>query len=127
MILTAPRWQTWMPGARTAHATNERSAHAPKSSKSLGHGAGCSCCSGKKKGRLTALAKDGSKSFPLRVRGSHLTLGRARYEHVPLGGRRPRLVVVLFGRGKISGAMGDLAQGIKSFKRGMREDSDAQA
>jgi sec-independent protein translocase protein TatA len=31
------------------------------------------------------------------------------------------VAVVLFGRGRISGAMGDLAQGIKSFKRGMRE------
>jgi sec-independent protein translocase protein TatA len=37
------------------------------------------------------------------------------------------IAVVLFGRGKISGAMGDLAQGIKNFKRGMREESDTQA
>jgi sec-independent protein translocase protein TatA len=34
------------------------------------------------------------------------------------------VVVVLFGRGKISGAMGDLAEGIKSFKRGMRESAE---
>ncbi len=34
------------------------------------------------------------------------------------------LVVVLFGRGKISGLMGDVAQGIKSFKKGMSEDED---
>tara|TARA_Y100000590_G_scaffold445003_1_gene576517 strand:+ start:1007 stop:1201 length:195 start_codon:yes stop_codon:yes gene_type:complete len=35
------------------------------------------------------------------------------------------LVVLLFGRGKISGLMGDLAKGIKSFKKGMSsEDSD---
>ena len=33
------------------------------------------------------------------------------------------LVLLLFGRGKISGLMGDLAQGIKSFKRGMAEDT----
>jgi sec-independent protein translocase protein TatA len=36
------------------------------------------------------------------------------------------LLVVLFGRGKISSLMGDMAKGIKSFKRGMAEDdSDA--
>jgi len=32
------------------------------------------------------------------------------------------LFVLLFGRGKISELMGDLAQGIKSFKKGMAED-----
>ena len=31
------------------------------------------------------------------------------------------LVVLLFGRGKISGLMGDVAKGIKSFKKGMKE------
>ena len=35
------------------------------------------------------------------------------------------LVVLLFGRGKISGLMGDVAQGIKSFKKGMADDDDA--
>ena len=34
------------------------------------------------------------------------------------------LFVLLFGRGKISELMGDLAQGIKSFKKGMAEDDD---
>ncbi len=34
------------------------------------------------------------------------------------------LVVILFGRGKISGLMGDVAKGIKSFKKGMAEDID---
>ncbi len=34
------------------------------------------------------------------------------------------LFVLLFGRGKISGLMGDVAQGIKSFKKGMSEDED---
>jgi len=34
------------------------------------------------------------------------------------------LVILLFGRGKISSIMGDVAKGIKSFKRGMSEDSD---
>ena len=34
------------------------------------------------------------------------------------------LVVLLFGRGKISSIMGDVAKGIKSFKKGMSDDSD---
>ena len=34
------------------------------------------------------------------------------------------IVVLLFGRGKISGLMGDVAQGIKSFKKGMAEDDE---
>ena len=33
------------------------------------------------------------------------------------------IVVLLFGRGKISSLMGDVAKGIKSFKKGMSEDS----
>ena len=33
------------------------------------------------------------------------------------------LVVLLFGSGKISSLMGDVAKGIKSFKKGMSEDS----
>ncbi len=32
------------------------------------------------------------------------------------------LLVLLFGRGKISDLMGDVAKGIKSFKKGMSED-----
>ena len=32
------------------------------------------------------------------------------------------LVMLLFGRGKISELMGDLAKGIKTFKKGMAED-----
>ncbi|MBZ8132557.1 twin-arginine translocase TatA/TatE family subunit [Afifella sp. IM 167] len=32
------------------------------------------------------------------------------------------IVVLLFGRGKISELMGDVAKGIKSFKAGMAED-----
>lgn len=34
------------------------------------------------------------------------------------------LVVLLFGRGKISELMGDVAKGIKSFKKGMKDDED---
>jgi len=37
------------------------------------------------------------------------------------------LFVLLFGRGKISELMGDVAQGIKSFKKGMAEDEEAPA
>ena len=32
------------------------------------------------------------------------------------------LMVLLFGRGKISDLMGDVAKGIKSFKKGMADD-----
>jgi len=32
------------------------------------------------------------------------------------------VVLLLFGRGKISELMGDVAQGIKAFKKGMTED-----
>ena len=32
------------------------------------------------------------------------------------------LVVLLFGRGKISDLMGDVAKGIKSFKKGMSDN-----
>jgi sec-independent protein translocase protein TatA len=34
------------------------------------------------------------------------------------------VVVLLFGRGKISELMGDVAKGIKSFKKGMAEDDE---
>jgi sec-independent protein translocase protein TatA len=37
------------------------------------------------------------------------------------------LVVLLFGRGKISDLMGDVAKGIKSFKKGMKDDADETA
>ena len=32
------------------------------------------------------------------------------------------VVVLLFGRGKISGMMGEMAQGIKAFQKGLRDD-----
>lgn len=35
------------------------------------------------------------------------------------------LIVLLFGRGKISGLMGDIAQGITSFRKGLKEGMDA--
>jgi sec-independent protein translocase protein TatA len=34
------------------------------------------------------------------------------------------VVVVLFGRGKISGVMGEFASGIKAFQKGMRDDDE---
>jgi sec-independent protein translocase protein TatA len=36
------------------------------------------------------------------------------------------VVLLLFGRGKISELMGDVAQGIKAFKKGMTEDETAK-
>ncbi|MGD1935254.1 MAG: twin-arginine translocase TatA/TatE family subunit [Candidatus Phaeomarinobacter sp.] len=33
------------------------------------------------------------------------------------------LVILLFGRGKISDLMGDVAQGIKSFRKGITDDA----
>ena len=37
------------------------------------------------------------------------------------------VVLLLFGRGKISELMGDVAGGIKAFKKGMAEDTDASS
>ena len=37
------------------------------------------------------------------------------------------LIVILFGKGKISSIMGDLAKGIKSFKKGMSDDSPSNS
>ena len=36
------------------------------------------------------------------------------------------LVVLLFGRGKISSLMGNVAKGIKSFKKGMKDPIEDQ-
>ena len=36
------------------------------------------------------------------------------------------LVVLLFGRGKISSLMGDVAKGIKSFKKGISSDEGSK-
>ncbi len=35
------------------------------------------------------------------------------------------VVLLLFGRGKVSELMGDVAQGIKAFKKGMQDDDKA--
>ena len=37
------------------------------------------------------------------------------------------VVLLLFGRGKISELMGDVAQGIKAFKKGMSDDDSVKA
>jgi hypothetical protein len=51
--------------ARLAHATNERSQHAPQRLSEVkgNHGAGCACCSGVSK-RPVRRGKNGAKSFP---------------------------------------------------------------
>lgn len=36
------------------------------------------------------------------------------------------VVLLLFGRGKIKDLMGDMAEGIKAFKKGMSEDETAK-
>jgi len=36
------------------------------------------------------------------------------------------VVLLLFGRGKLSELMGDVAKGIKEFKKGMAEDEEAK-
>jgi sec-independent protein translocase protein TatA len=36
------------------------------------------------------------------------------------------VVLLVFGRGKISELMGDVAQGIKAFKKGMSEDDKSE-
>ena len=63
--LTAPYMSGLSAERRLAHATNERSAHAPSTLSSMEkrHGAGCACCSGKSS-RMTRRGKDGAKSFP---------------------------------------------------------------
>ena len=70
VILSAPRLSCLSTGDRLAFATNERSAHAPRtlgeykaSQDKVGHGAGCSCCS-TKPSRKTRKTKSGAKSFP---------------------------------------------------------------
>ena len=63
VILTAAALATMPSSARKAHATNERSAHTPKSSREMKHGKGCGCCGGKAK-RGVAMGANGAKAFP---------------------------------------------------------------
>jgi putative FmdB family regulatory protein len=64
-FLTAPHLATLSAERRVAHATNERSASAPKvlSDMKQAHGAGCGCCGGTSL-RKTKRGKNGAKSFP---------------------------------------------------------------
>jgi putative FmdB family regulatory protein len=65
VILTAPNFFCMPADRRKAVATNERSAHAPKTlaEYKASHGPGCGCCSGKPS-RLMRKTKRGAKSFP---------------------------------------------------------------
>jgi putative FmdB family regulatory protein len=64
-FLTAPYFAAMPAERRLAHATNERSAHAPVTLSDMkkNHGAGCSCCTGKSMCK-TKRGKNGAKSFP---------------------------------------------------------------
>lgn len=62
-FLQAPNFSLMDTAKRTAHATNEKARNEPKVASKLGHGAGCSCCSGKAKSKAVYRA-DGSKTFP---------------------------------------------------------------
>lgn len=66
VILTAPAFFCMPSDKRKAHATNERSAHAPKTlgEYKASHGPGCGCCSSKKPARLVTKTKSGAKGFP---------------------------------------------------------------
>ena len=68
VLLTAPRSMTGMSTeTRLAHATNEKSSHAPSTLAQYAakHPSGCSCCSNKSlPKRKTVRGKNGSKSFP---------------------------------------------------------------
>ena len=37
------------------------------------------------------------------------------------------VILLLFGKGRFSDMMGDVAKGLKSFKKGMTEDEEAEA
>jgi putative FmdB family regulatory protein len=61
VLLSAPAFAGMPGGLRQAHATNERSSHAPENLKTK-HGAGCGCCAAKSS-TSNAGAKS-MKSFP---------------------------------------------------------------
>lgn len=69
-VFSAPGLPLLSAASRTAHATNERSAHAPKVSRKgereagSKHGPGCACCKPGAASARTRVAQDGSKSFP---------------------------------------------------------------
>ncbi|MBL27096.1 MAG: FmdB family transcriptional regulator [Rhodospirillaceae bacterium] len=64
VMFTAPRLAAMDTGLRHAHATNERSADSPRTSRDASshrHGPGCGCGSGTSK---AVHRPDGSKTFP---------------------------------------------------------------
>jgi len=65
VILTAPNLFGMTAERRRAYATNERSAHAPKTLGDMkaSHGADCACCSGKS-ARMSRRGKDGLRVMP---------------------------------------------------------------
>jgi len=63
--LSAVRFSAMAPALRAAHATNERSAHEPRSSKQHRHGPGCGCSQGGRKARAST-GSEGSRMFPNR-------------------------------------------------------------
>jgi hypothetical protein len=71
-FLTAPYFATMSTERRLAHATNERSASAPRTMSGLkgSHGSGCGCCSstslGDDKRKRGGANSTAAKSFPTR-------------------------------------------------------------
>lgn len=68
VLITAPALSTLPAATRRAHEVNERSAHAPRSSRSgaegRSHPAGCGCCTGSVGRTKTVTSADGKKAFP---------------------------------------------------------------
>ncbi|HUC49861.1 MAG TPA: zinc ribbon domain-containing protein [Xanthobacteraceae bacterium] len=64
-FFTAPYFAAMPAERRSAHAANERSAHAPLRLANLGgrHGSGCDCCR-QRSTRSATDRKNGAKSFP---------------------------------------------------------------
>jgi putative FmdB family regulatory protein len=60
-LLSAPSFALMDGGKRRAHATNEKSAHAPRVAR--GHGASCGCCKPAKR-KAEAVSAPAAKSFP---------------------------------------------------------------
>jgi putative FmdB family regulatory protein len=63
VMRTMPMLATMASSTRTAHATNERASHEPKSSSTHVHSASCGCGSSGIKS-ATVKAADGAKTFP---------------------------------------------------------------
>ncbi|VFR36853.1 regulatory protein, putative [plant metagenome] len=61
-VASAPALGVLSGALRAAHAANERSAHAPRSTRS-GHGMGCVCCRTSPKSGKTRQTADGGKAF----------------------------------------------------------------